>query len=312
MKAAQINSYGGEEVLETTDDAPKPQAGAGQILVEVHAAAANPFDYKVREGYMREFIPLKFPATLGGDVAGTVAEIGTEVTGFERGQAVYGMANAAGGKGSFAEFTPVSAKQLVAKPNSVDFVTAAALPLAATSAYQALVDHINLQANQKILIHGGAGGIGSMAIQIAKHLGAYVATTVSDADADFVKGLNADEVINYQAQDFSALLKDYDAVFDTVGGETNTKSYAVLKNGGTLVSMVQPTDEALAKQYGVKYIQQSSKATTERLTKIAELVDKGILQAKVDKVFALDQAAEALEYLKTAHPRGKVVIQVKT
>jgi NADPH:quinone reductase-like Zn-dependent oxidoreductase len=297
--------------MKTVDDAPKPKAGAGQVLVEVHAAAANPFDWKVREGYMKEFIPLKVPAILGGDVAGTVAEIDGDVTGFIVGQAVYGMANAAGGQGSFAEFTPVNAQQLVTKPKSVDFMAAAALPLAAVSAYQALIDHIGLQAGQKILIHGGAGGIGSLAIQIAKNLGAYVATTANSTETDFVKSLGADEAIDYQTQDFSTLLKDYDAVFDTVGGETNTKSYTILKKSGALVSMVQPVDEALAKQYDVKYTQQSSKPTVEHLTKIAELVDDGKLKAKVDKVFPLDQAAEALEYLKTGHPRGKVVIQVK-
>ena len=311
MKAARIDGYGGQDVMKTTDDAPKPKAGAGQVLVEVHAAATNPFDWKVREGYMKEFIPFVFPAILGGDVAGTVAEIGEDVTGFTVGQAVYGMANSASGQGSFAEFTPVSAQQLVAKPKSVDFTAAAALPLAAASAYQALVDHINLQAGQKILIHGGAGGIGSLAIQIAKRLGAYVATTAGAAETDFVKSLGADEVIDYQTRDFSTLLKDYDAVFDTVGGETNTKSYGILKKGGALVSMVQPVDEALAKQYEVKYTQQSSKPTVKRLTKVAELVDSGKLKAKVDKVFPLDQAAEALEYLKTGHPHGKVVIQAK-
>lgn len=311
MKAAQINGYGGEEVLQTATDVPKPKPGSDQILIKVHAAATNPFDWKVREGYMKEFIPLKFPATLGGDVAGTVAEIGEDVTGFEVDQAVYGMAGAASGQGSYAEFTPVKATQLVAKPESVDFVTAAALPLAAVSAYQALVDHIGLKSGQKILIHGGAGGIGSLAIQIAKNVGAYVATTASAKEAEFVKSLGADEVIDYQAQDFASLLKDYDAVFDTVGGETNAKSYTTLKNGGTLVSMVQPEDAALTKQYGIKYVHQSSQPTVERLAKIAEMVDNGTLKVNVDKVFPLDQAAAALEYLKTGHPRGKVVIQVQ-
>jgi len=311
MKAAQINGYGGQEVLKTVPNAPKPLAAAGQVLVKVHAAAANPFDWKLREGYMKEFIPLKMPAILGGDMAGTVAEIGEGVTGFKTGQAVYGMANAAGGQGSFAEFTPVKATQLAAKPDSLDFTAAAALPLAAVSAYQALVDHMDLQAGQKILIHGGAGGIGSLAIQIAKNLGAYVATTASATEIDFVKGLGADEAIDYHVQDFSTVLKDYDAVFDTVGGETNTKSYTVLKPGGTLVSMIQPVDEALAKQDSVIYVQQSSKATPERLAKITELVDSGKLKVHIDKLFPLDRAAKALEYLKTAHPRGKVVIQVK-
>lgn len=311
MKAAQINSYGGQDVMQTVDDAPQPKADVGQVLVEVYAAAVNPFDWKVREGYMKEFIPLKFPAILGGDVAGTVAEIGEEVSDFTIGQAVYGMANSAGGQGSFAEFTPVNAQQLVAKPQSIDYVTAAALPLVAISAYQALVDHMSLQSGQKILIHGGAGGIGSLAIQLAKHINAYVATTASAKETDFVKSLGADEVIDYETQDFSKLLKDYDAVFDTVGGEINAKSYTILKSGGILVSMVQPVDEALVKRHGIHYIQQSSKPTAERLTKIAELVDSGKLKVNIDKLFRLDQAAEALEYLKIGHPRGKVVIQVK-
>jgi alcohol dehydrogenase len=311
MKAAQISEYGGEEVLKVSDNAQQPTAGEGEVLVEVHAASANPFDWKVREGMMKEFIPLQFPATLGGDVAGTVAEVGAHVDGFEVGQAVYGQANAAGGQGSYAELTPVKATQLVAKPGSVDFVTAAALPLAAVSAYQALVDHIDLQADQKILIHGGAGGIGSIAIQIAKQIGAYVATTASAQETDYVKQLGADEVIDYTAQDFTEQLSDYDAVFDTVGGETNAKSYEVLKPGGALVSMVQPADDELVAKHNVHYTQQSSQATQERLTKIAEMVDAGQLKVNVDKVFSLDQAAKALEYLKTGHPRGKVVIQVK-
>jgi NADPH:quinone reductase-like Zn-dependent oxidoreductase len=312
MKAAQIISYGGQETLQTVADAPKPQIETGQVLVAVQAAATNPFDWKVREGYMKEFIPLQLPAILGSDVAGTVAEIGEDVSGFTVGQAVYGMANGGSGHGSYAEFTPVKAEQLVTKPASVDFVTAAALPLAGISAYQALVDHMNLQSGQKVLIHGGAGGIGSLAIQIAKNIGAYVATTASATETDYVKDLGADEVIDYQAQDFASLLKDYDAAFDTVGGETNAKSYTILKNGGTLVSMVEPANEKLVKQYGVNYVHQSSKPTVERLTKISELVDAGKLQVNIDKVFALDQAAAALEYLKTGHPRGKVVITVNT
>ena len=297
--------------MKTVDNASRPKAGKGQVLVEVYAAAANPFDWKVRQGLMQEFIALKFPATLGGDVAGTVAEVGEAVSGFKTGQAVYGMANAVGGQGSFAEFTPVKAAQLVAKPKTVDFAHAAALVLAGISAYQALVDHINLQTGQKILIHGGAGGIGSLAIQIAKNIGAYVATTAAGGEADYLKSLGADGVIDYKTQDFSSLLKDYDAVFDTVGGETNGKSYQILKTDGRLVSMVQPADEKLVERHGIKYIQQSSHVTTERLTKIAELTDSGQLQVNVDKAFPLSQATEALEYLKTGHPRGKVVIQVK-
>lgn len=311
MKAAQLNSYGGRNSVSINNKTQKPSPGDGEVLVEVHAASVNPFDWKVREGYMKGFIPLQLPATLGGDVSGVVAELGVNVSNFEVGQEVYGMANATGGNGSFAEFTPVNAKQILSKPQSIDFLTAAALPLTAISAYQAIVDHINLQSGQKILIHGGAGGIGSIAIQLASELGAQITTTATAADTDYVKGLGAEEVIDYYAENFSELLHDYDAVFDTIGGETNIKSYKVLKNGGILVSMVAPVDESLANEKNVQYVQQSSQTTVERLTKISELVDSGKLKVNVDKIFPLDQAAEALEYLKTSRHRGKVVIAIK-
>ncbi len=311
MKAAQIKHYGGQDTLVVSDKVPKPEATEGRVLVEVQAASANPFDWKVREGHTKAYLPLELPAILGGDVAGTVAELGEGVTGFELGQAVYGMANAGGGQGSFAEYTPVLAKQLAPKPKNIDFATAAAFPLVAISAYQAIADHISLKPGQKLLVHGGAGGIGSMAIQIAKHLGAYVATTVSAGDIDYVKTLGADLAIDYKNQEFVALVHDYDAVFDTVGAETNTKSYAVLRQGGILVSMVQPVDDKLARQYNVEYIQQASQATPERLAKITEMIESDKLKVSIDKTFRLDQAPEALEYLKTGHPRGKVVIIVK-
>lgn len=312
MKAAQILEYGGKDVLKVTADAIKPFAEPGQVLVEVYAASVNPFDWKVREGYLKDAANLKLPATLGGDVAGTVDVIGENVEGFKKGQAVYGQANALGGQGSYAEYTPVKASQLSPKPENVDFVTAAALPLVSVSAYQALVDHINLQKNQKILIHGGAGGIGSLAIQIAKYLGAYVATTAAAKDTDFVKGLGANEVIDYKTQDFSEILKDYDAVFDTIGGETNKRSYKILKPGGALVSMVERPDAELVKKYQVNYTAQASLPTPERLKAVTELVDSGTLKPIVDKTFPLDEAAEALEYQKTGLPKGKVVILIKS
>ena len=310
MKAAQISEYGGAEALQFTDQAEKPEPAAGQVLVEVHAAAINPFDIKVRDGAVQSMADLKLPATLGGDFAGTIAALGEDVTGFEVGQEVYGQANALSGHGSYAEFTPVKSGSLAAKPESVDFLTAAAYPLVSVSAYQALVDHMAIQPGQKILIHGGAGGIGTMAIQLAHHFGAHVITSSTAADMDFVKGLGADEVIDYQTQDFAELLSDLDAVYDVVGGETNQKSYAILKPGGTLVSMVAPGDDELAEKYQIKYVQQFTMVTTERLTEIAKLIDAGSLTINIDKVFPLEQAGAALEYLKTSHPRGKVVIQV--
>jgi NADPH:quinone reductase-like Zn-dependent oxidoreductase len=310
MKAAQITEYGGKDAVKVTDDAPKPSAGPDQVLVEVHATAVNPFDLSIREGRAKQMAQFDFPATIGGDFAGTVAEIGEDVTGFTVGEAVYGQASPLSGQGAFAEYTPVNAGQAAAKPETADFTTAAALPLAGSSAYQALADHMKLQKGQKILIHGGAGGIGSIAIQLAKHIGAYIATTATAGTADFVKKLGADEVIDYKTQDFSTIIKDYDAVFDTVGGETNKKSYAVLKPGGALVSMVAQPDEELAAKYKVNYTAQFTRTTTERLKAIAKLVDEGSIKPQIDKTFTLGEAAEALEYQKTGAPKGKVVIKV--
>jgi alcohol dehydrogenase len=310
MKAAQITDY--KSKLRVNENVEKPILDPQRVMVEVRAAGVNPFDVKLSEGFYKEYINLNLPAVPGGDVAGVVADIGESVSGFSVGQEVYGSANGGAGLGSFAEFTPVKATQLSAKPIGLDFVQTAALPIAATSAYQALVEHMALQAGQKILIHGGAGGIGSMAIQVAKNIGAYVATTVSAQDLEFVKGLGADETIDYKKQNFNQLIKDYDAVFDTVGGVINTQSYQVLKEGGSLVSMLEPANEELVKQKNIKYTQQASVATQERLAKITELVESGKLKVNVDKVFALDDAAAAFEHLKTGHPRGKVVIKIKS
>ncbi len=311
MRAAQINAYGGPEVLQVNNDAPKPKPEAGQVLVEVHFAAVNPFDWKVREGYMKDALPLKFPATLGGDVSGTVAELGDGVSELTVGQPVFGQANAVSGQGSYAEFTPVKAESLTAKPDSLEYESAAAAPLTAVSAYQALVDHAGLKSGQKVLIHGAAGGIGSFAVQLAKYLGAYVAATAAADDIDYVKSLGADEVIDYKTQDFSTVVKDYDVVYDTVGGETFTKSHQVLKPGGIIVSMAAQPDETLAKQYGVQTIHQSTQVNPERLAKITDLLQQRVLTVHIDKVFPLEQAGEAQGYLQAGKHHGKVVLKVK-
>lgn len=311
MKAAQITSYGGAEVMQTTTDAPKPTAGAGEVLVEVHAAGVNPFDWKVREGYTRQMADLSFPAILGGDFAGVVTEVGEGVTGIQAGDEVYGQANPLSGNGSYAAFTPVKAGSLAPKPTNLNFVKAAAVPLAAVSAYQCIVEHMHLQAGQKILIHGGAGGIGTFAVQLAKYLGAYVATTATGKDVAYVKELGADEIIDYATQDFSSQLTDFDAVYDTIGGETYGKSFKVLKQDGIIVSMAEQPNEELAKQYGVTPISQFTLVTTERLQKITELLEAGAITVHVAKTFPLEQAAEALDYLRSGKHYGKVVLAVK-
>lgn len=309
MRAAQISDYDGPEGLRLTDQASKPEPATGEVLVAVQAAGVNPFDIKVSEGTVRQMKELTFPATLGGDVSGTVAAVGDGVTEFEVGQAVYGQAGALSGQGSFAEFTSLKTGSLALKPESVDFLTAAALPLVTSSALQAL-DFMQLQAGQTILIHGGAGGIGGAAIQLAKHAGTQVITTASAADTDYVKSLGADEVIDYTTQDFASAVSDIDAVFDTVGGDTNQRSYSVLRDGGAFVSMVSAADAELVTARNIRYEHQFTQVSTAGLNRISQLVDSGALKINVDKVFPLEQASEALQHLKAGHPKGKVVIQV--
>lgn len=309
MKAAQLTKYGGKESI-SVQDVKVPTIEPDQILVKVAAAAINPFDVMVREGYARAMAELNFPATLGGDFAGTVKEIGENVEGFKVGDLVFGQAGALSGNGSFAEYVPIKASQAAVIAPNADLVDYAALPLAAGSAYQALVTHIDLRPGQTILIHGGAGGIGSMAVQIAKALGAKVIATAATNDLEFVKTLGADEAIDYQNEDFTAKVKNIDAVFDTAGGEANKKSYQVIKDGGSFVSMKDQPDEDQVKAKNLNYTAQFTTITTKKLNKIAELYEQGKLKPQIDKVFDLDQTVEALEYQKTGRPKGKVVITI--
>lgn len=312
MKAVQYKTYGEPEVLEMVE-VEKPGPQEGQILVEVHAASLNPFDYKVRRGYMKDMMPLNLPITIGGDFAGIVSAVGDSVSGLSVGDEVFGQANAVGGgSGTLAEYAVAKNGSVAKKPQSVDFTQAAALPLVGVSAIQALEDHMKLTKGQKVLIHGGAGGIGSVAIQLAKHIGAYVATTASHEHADFVKNLGADEVIDYKNQDFSTILKDFDGVYDTVGGETYTKSFAVLKKGGIIVTMVAKPDEELNKKYEVTTIAQGTHVTSEKLITLAKLIDDGVIKIAVEKVFPFEQTKEAYTFLETAHPKGKVVVIIKS
>ncbi len=312
MKAAQIKKYGGSEVVEINKNAPKPAVSPGCLLVEVHAAGVNPVDWKIREGYMQQMVPLQFPATLGGDFSGVVAEVGEGVSVFKKGDEVYGYASVlSGGSGSFAEFALADAKATARKPKNINHVEAGALPLTGASACQALVDHIGISRSKKILIHGGAGGIGTIAIQLAKHLGAYAATTASAKDLQHVKELGADEAIDYKNQSFEDMLHNYDAVYDTVGGETYVRSFKVLKKDGIIVSMLEQPNSELMKQYGVDAIGQFTQVNSERLSKLAELVDKRVIKVHVYKTFPLERAGEALEYLQKGHPSGKVVLKMK-
>lgn len=310
MKAIQIKQYGGTEVTEVTQDVTKPNPNKEQVLVEIHAASLNRIDSIIRAGHLQETLPLTFPFILGGDFSGTVTELGEGVTGVNVGDEVYGQAGVLlGGSGSLAEYAVAQASKVAKKPTSVDMTQAASLPLVGASAIQGLEEHAKLQSGQKILIHGGAGGIGSLAIQLAKHIGAYVTTTVSTDDMDFAKSLGADEVIDYKTQDFSTLLSGYDAVFVTTQNALNP-SIKVLRKGGILVSMVGSADENLAKEYGVTVISQMTQSSTEQLKRLAELVDSGKVKPQVDKVFKLDSAKDAFDYFEQKNPKGKVVIAI--
>jgi alcohol dehydrogenase len=312
MKSAQIKKYGTSEVIEINQSTSEPTVSSGKVLVIIKAAGVNPVDWKIREGYMKQMIPLQFPSTLGMDFSGVIKEIGEGVSSdLKQGDEIYGQAGVTnGGSGAFAELALANENSIAHKPNLLSHVEAAALPLVGVSAWQALVENIGLSKDQKILIHGGSGGIGSIAIQLAKYIGAYVATTVSANDKQFVQELGADVVIDYKTQTFQDLLHDYDAVFDTVAGETYRRSFKVLKKGGIIVSMLEQPNSELMSQYGIKAIFQFTQVNRERLTKLAQWVDQNNIRVNVEKTFSLDDAGKALDYQKDVHPRGKVVLAV--
>ena len=311
MKSAQISKYGSSEVIKINESTSEPTVSSGKVLVIIKAAGVNPVDWKIREGGMQQLISLQFPSTLGIDFSGVIKQVGEGVSpsDFKQGDEVYGQAGVvSGGSGAFAEMALANTESIANKPKRLSHVEAAALPLVGVSAWKALVENIGLSKDQKILIHGGAGGIGSIAIQLAKYLGATVATTISTNDKQFVQELGADQVIDYKTQNFEDILHDYDAVFDTVGGETYRRSFKVLKKGGVIVSMLEQPNSELMNQYGVKAIFQFTQADRERLTKLAQWVDQNNIRVNVEKTFSLDEAGKALDYQKDVHPRGKVVL----
>ena len=257
--------------------------------------------------------PLQFPSTLGIDFAGVIKQVGEGVSpsDFKQGDEVYGQAGViSGGSGAFAEMAVANMKSIANKPKRLSYPEAAGLPLVGVAAWRVLTEDIGLSKDQKILIHGGAGGIGSIAIQLAKTLGGYVATTVNSSDKHFVQKLGADTVIDYKTQTFEDLLQNYDAVFDTVGGDTYRRSFKVLKKGGVIVSMLEQPDSELMNQYGVKAIFQFTQPDKEHLTKVAQWVDQNNIRVNVEKEFSFDETGDALDYQKNVHPKGKVVLAI--
>lgn len=306
MRAAQISNYGDIDQINVVE-VDKPTASEGKVVVEVQAASLNPFDTIVRAGYVKEMMPLNLPATLGGDIAGKVVEVGPGVENVAVGDIVYGQASAvAGNSGAFAEYAATASGQVAKAPVNITIQETASLPLVGVSALQALTEHIGLKTGQKILITGGAGGIGQIAIQIAKSIGAYVATTAAGDGLEIAKSCGADEVIDYESENYTDLLSDYDAAFDTVGGDELSKIVAILKSGGVAVSMVgQPEEKA-----GITGIYQMTHVTTELLDQLRELVEAGTVKPNVGKVFKLDDIRAAFEARESRSVNGKIVLDI--
>ncbi|WP_281545183.1 NADP-dependent oxidoreductase [Grimontia sp. SpTr1] len=307
MKAVQISEFGGREVL-SLNDINIPVPAANEVLIKVRAAAVNPVDWKIREGYLQPLLNHPLPLTLGWDVAGEVVAIGEGVSSLAIGDEVYSRPDIAK-NGSYAEYMTAAADEVALKPKSFSWQQAAGVPLAALTAWQALFEYVDLKEGEKVLIHGGSGAVGQFAIQFAKQKGANVYTTTSSRNIELVKGLGADNVIDYRNEDFSELT-DMDVVFDTIGGETQNQSYKTLKKGGRLVSIATSPEEEMAAKYGVNAQFCFVQPNRAQLEQLAELADAGKLKVSIDSEFTLGQVAEAHERSETGRARGKIIINV--
>ena len=330
MKAAYINRYGNIDDVQL-DEQSKPPITENDVLVKIHAASINPLDLRVLEGEFKAIQPVKFPFILGNDFAGTVVQVGANVKQFKAGDEVYAKTDQ---NGAFAEYTVVHQYSLALKPQNISMELAASLPLVSLTAWQALVEIAKVQAAQKVLIHAGSGGVGSIAIQLAKHLGATVATTTSGKNAQWVKALGADIIIDYKTTDFEQELKDYDVVLDTQGGKILEKSLNVLKRGGRIISISGPPDrefaEAIhanwllkciipllswsirnkAKKKGITYSFLFMQPNGQQLSEISKLVESGNINPIVDKTYAFTEIKNAFQYVNTGRAKGKVVLKI--
>lgn len=333
MKAFTLERYGDRTGMRAAD-LPDPQVGADDVLVKVHAASVNPLDIRIRNGDFKTFLPYRLPLVLGNDLAGTVVRVGPSVTRFTVGDEVYGRPDK-DRIGTFAELIAVHQDDLAPKPATLTMAEAASLPLVALTAWQALVERAHVQPGQKVLIHAGAGGLGSVAVQLARALGAHVATTVSTAKVDLADDLGADEVIDYRTQDFETLLDGYDVVLDSLGGENLTRSLRILKPGGTAISVAGPPDPAFARELGanpflrlamtalsfrtrrqakglgVTYAFLFMKADGDQLRRLTTLVDTGEIRPVVDRVFPFEETLQAMEHVEKGRAKaGKVVVSM--
>ncbi|MFM4976950.1 NADP-dependent oxidoreductase [Aeromonas rivipollensis] len=333
MKALTFKRYGKSPEIGITD-IPRPVLKADELLVQVYAAGLNPIDNMIPTGMFKPVLHFQLPATLGSDLAGVVTEVGSQVTRFKPGDAVFATIFDLG-TGSLAEFAVVPERAAALKPANLDFVQAASIPMVGLTSWQALKERANLQAGQKVFIPAGSGGIGTFAIQLAKLLGAKVGTTVSTGNIELVRELGADEVVDYKQQAFEHQLHGYDTVLGTVRGDAIEKAIDILKQGSKIISLTGPLDAAFARARGLNVLlrllfglmsrkirSRANKRNVaysflfvrpdgDQLTEIGELLDAQRIKPVIDKVFPFDQAKEALEYLAKGHARGKVVVSIK-
>lgn len=305
IKAIQIHDYGNADQLKL-EQIPQMEPQAGEVLVRVHAAGVNPVDWKIRSGMMKAFRPVTFPYVPGADLAGVVEKVGPGVTTFQPGQAVFGRSS----NGSYAEYSIAPASALAPKPKTLSYDEAATIPVGATTAWQGLFDHGSLQAGQRVLILGGAGGVGIFAVQFARWKGAHVISTASTRNIDFVRSLGAETVIDYTKTRVEDEVHAVDLVFDTVGGTALASAWPTLKRGGTLVSIAGQPDEAKARELNVRAARFSAEVNSELLSTFAQLIDDGQIRVVVGTVFQLSEAGKAQELSQGGHGRGRIVLHI--
>jgi|LakMenEpi03Aug12_release.lakeMendotaPanAssembly.Ray.scaffolds.fasta_scaffold71439_3 NADPH:quinone reductase-like Zn-dependent oxidoreductase len=314
MKAVVITDYGTNDVLRTAE-LPIPQPGPTEVLVRIHATGLNPVDFKIREGHLKELFPVEFPRVLGGDISGVVVDTGPLVKDFKQGDAVY-FSNPLDRNGGFAEFVTVDQSIVALKPKTLSHTEAASLPVVGLTSVQALRDFAGVKKGDRVLIHAGAGGVGSFAIQYAKYLGAEVYTTASSQRSDYLKSLGADRVIDYKTEDFVDVAQNaggMDVVFESIGGNNYLRSILATKKGGAVPAIVNPPDaetESLAKKKNIKTSFMLLQGSRQDLRHIAELIDRGIVKTSVSKTFALDDVALGLAELENGRTQGKLIVEI--
>ena len=333
MKAFIVDRYGSKDGVRA-GDMPDPKLREDDVLVQIHAAGVNLLDSKIRDGEFKLFLPYRFPLILGNEVAGVVVRVGSRVRRFKPGDEVYARPDD-DRIGAFAECIAIQEDAVAKKPKNLTMEEAASIPLVGLTAWQVLVERANLKTGQKVLIHAGSGGVGTVAIQLAKHLGAIVATTTSTANLEWVKRLGADMVIDYRKDDFENILQDYDVVLNSLGAETLEKSLRVLKPGGKLISISGPPDPDFAQDRGLSWIVRLAmrllsyrirnkakrhhvsysflfmRASGDQLREIGSLIESGIIRPVMDRVFPFESTKEALAYVETGRAKGKVVVKVR-